>query len=355
MKTINGIKRNRKAWLFAGLLCLVVPGRAQQLLRAVNTAHWDIPPANYSGITPLGADSFAVIDDKSEADGFYVFHIGINKTTGEIEHVSRGGLKYDRTDVTDMVRRRNADCEDVVFVPRWNTVFIASEEEQEVKEYTLEGKLTGRRLAIPVQMGKDKITPNQGFEALSYNATTQRFWLTTESALPADGGETADGVRMVSFAESLQPDGQWAYRMEHAELKRGRYYAHGIPALVALDDGRLLVMERELTVPKGYLGARTVLKIFAVNPTETPSIGWDTRLAALTADSVLKKTLVCRFSTSLNLTRRSYANYEGMCLGPKLNDGRQTLILINDSQAGAGNALYHLKDYLKIILLPSDF
>ena len=53
----------------------------------------------------------------------------------------------------------------------------------------------------------------------------------------------------------------------------------------------------------------------------------------------------------MDIGQLNYANYEGMCLGPKLNDGRQTLILINDSQAGAGNSLYRLKDYIKIIIL----
>lgn len=355
MRRIKG-KRIVLATLWLALFqSATVKVGAQQLLSQVDMSRYAVPAANYSGITPLGADSFAVVDDKSEADGFYVFHIGIDKESGKIQYVRRGGFVYDRTDVTDMIRRRRADCEDVAYVEGSNTVFIASEEEQEVKEYTLDGRLTGRRLAVPEQMGKSKIAHNQGFEALSYNAKTQRFWLTTESALPADGGDSVDVVRMVSFSESLQPDRQWVYRMEPPELKRGLYYAHGIPAVTALDDGRLLVLERELTVPKGYIGARTVLKIYAVNPTKTPSVGWETRLAALTEDSVLKKTPVCRFTTSLNLTRRNYANYEGMCLGPKLNNGRQTLLLLNDSQAGAGNALYHLKDYLKIILLPSDF
>ena len=40
-----------------------------------------------------------------------------------------------------------------------------------------------------------------------------------------------------------------------------------------------------------------------------------------------------------------------MCLGRKLNDGRQTIILISDSQDGAGNIIYRLKDYLKVIVI----
>ena len=50
---------------------------------------------------------------------------------------------------------------------------------------------------------------------------------------------------------------------------------------------------------------------------------------------------------SMNLS-----NSEGMCLGPKLNDGRQTLILIADSQNGMGNWMYHIKDHIRIVILP---
>ena len=35
-------------------------------------SHWHITPANYSGITPLGGDRYAVVDDKSPTDGFHI-------------------------------------------------------------------------------------------------------------------------------------------------------------------------------------------------------------------------------------------------------------------------------------------
>ena len=58
----------------------------------------------------------------------------------------------------------------------------------------------------------------------------------------------------------------------------------------------------------------------------------------------LQKQLLTRFMTSaLNL-----ANFEGMCLGPKLADGRQTLILIADSQGGKSGLT---GEYLKVFLL----
>lgn len=338
------------------LLPALSPGvPAQEILRQTNMGRWGIPPANYSGITPLGADSFAVVDDKSAADGFYVFHIRMNLDNGVIEQVSRSALRADFSDLSTLLQRSHADCEDVAFVPSTRTVFINAEEDQKVREYTLQGIRTGRELAIPGQFAKKCIQSGYGFEALTYNAATHRFWLTTEAPLPADGGDSTGILRLQSFADDLRPAQQWAYRMDPAALKPGRYYAFGVPAMLALDDGRLLVMERELTVPNGYLGASTQIKIYIVEPAGGQAISVATDVRQLPSGKFLKKKLLCRFSTHLRAGQLNYGNYEGMCLGPTLRDGRQSLLLIADSQAGAGNAFYHLKDYLKVILLPPGF
>ena len=59
---------------------------------------------------------------------------------------------------------------------------------------------------------------------------------------------------------------------------------------------------------------------------------------------ILRKSLLCTFTTgALNL-----ANFEGMCLGPVLPDGRRTLVLIADSQKGSGGLT---NEYVKVILL----
>ena len=83
---------------------------AQEILKQQNLRRWGIPPANYSGITSLGADSFAVIDDKSETDGFYVFRIRMNSDDGTIESVSRSAFRGDRSDLSSLVQRSHADC-----------------------------------------------------------------------------------------------------------------------------------------------------------------------------------------------------------------------------------------------------
>jgi hypothetical protein len=112
-------------------------------------------------------------------------------------------------------------------------------------------------------------------------------------------------------------------------------YVFGVPALTALDDGRLLVLEREVYVPQGSLWdklqeAFTDIHIYVVDPAHDPA-------------GLLRKSLLCSFTTSaLNL-----ANFEGMCLGPVLPDGRRTLVLIADSQKGSGGLT---NEYVKVIL-----
>ena len=60
------------------------------------------------------------------------------------------------------------------------------------------------------------------------------------------------------------------------------------------------------------------------------------------------KQLLAQWRTSLTLTRRNIANYEGMCLGPKLKDGSRILVLVADSQDQYGGVL---KDWIKTIRL----
>ena len=43
-------------------------------------------------------------------------------------------------------------------------------------------------------------------------------------------------------------------------------------------------------------------------------------------------TIVTGWITVLGASESGIANYEGMCLGPKLPDGRQVIILCADSQ-----------------------
>ena len=293
-------------------------------------SRWHVTPGNYSGITPLGDNRYAVVDDKSSLDGFHIFNIDINPRNGKIKHVNASPLITQAAkDSAETVQRSRLDCEDIVYIAGSNTLFIAQEYGCAVMEYKLDGTPTGRRLALPSYFQLDNMQPNAGFEALAYNSYTQTFYLTTELPLKEDGNIQ----RIVCFDINLQPIGDIAYCMDAPELKSNvKYYARGIVAMTAMPNGNLLVMERELSIPTRYLGGKCRIKIYEI-----------------TENNPTVKHLLTSFTTHIN--RLNYANYEGMCLGPTLNNGRRTLLLINDSQARAGKGVFHLKDYIKILIL----
>lgn len=347
--------------LFALLLLFGIIADAQYVtvLPQQKLSKWNIAPANYSGITHISGNTYAVVDDKSEKDGFYLFNIDINPLDGKVMSVSRSAL---HGPLKPKPNAQLADCEDIVYCPSTNTLFITHEKKGEVVEYTIEGEQTGRLLNIPPYFSRKLQSRYGGFEALAYNQQKQTFWLTTENPLNTDktltfgDGRPHQPLRIVEFGNDLQPKAQWAYLMDAPLLKTdNKYYAHGVTAITSLPDGRLLVMERELSIPKNFFGSACEITIYAVTPWANTTLDSDTSLHQLGRNSFLPKQLVANFSTNLGINGLNYANYEGMCLGPKLSDGRQTILLINDSQAGSGNKLYTLKDYIKVIILPANF
>lgn len=327
------------------------------LLTQISLAIFSIMPGNYSGITHVDGNGYAIVDDKDKTDGFKLLTLDIDPENGALRDARM-------TEPSGMSQRRAAgkgmyrDCEGVAFFDHAKTVFVSGEEDQRIAEYTLEGEPTDRELAVPASMQRDKIAGNLGFEALTYNAQTHRFWTTMESTLLADGPRTAlnqkataNRLRLQSFGDDLRPATQLAYMMDlpTANGTQGTY-AHGVPSMVAMDDGRLIVMEREAYVTPSKLGSFCTIKLYEVDTREQYQISETTNLATLPREMFLKKTLLASFTTHLRLGKLNFANYEGMCLGPTLTDGRHTLILISDSQGGMGNALFHLKDYLKVVI-----
>ncbi len=338
MKNVTkAVKSAVRAFPAAVLLLFPVSSlRAQiELLPQQKMKKWDVPAGNYSGITPIGGNRYAVVSDKQEEDGFYEFEIVQNPETGKVERA-------------EMVCFHAAgsparDAEGITFFPDSSTVFISAEDDQKILEYGLDGVPTGRSLAVPDAFSLDSIYGNYGFEALGFSGETGLFWTCTENSLRSDGVlPTADNpvparLRLQSFGKDLLPAGEYPYLADRPRPgRRHKKIVAGVPEILPLGDGRLLVLEREVLVTSNNIGNRVDSRIYLFSP----------------GDSV--KTLQAAWSTRLNLTRRSIANYEGMCMGARLEDGRRTVLVVSDAQNGAGNALFRLKDYIRVGVLDGD-
>lgn len=310
----------------AGRLTVVRENRQQTFSK-------EIPAGNYSGITYIGNNRYALVNDKSATDGFVVFRIELDSVSGRILSVTDEGVRS--------AGSPNRDMEGVAFFMPDSTVFVSGEKDNRILEHTLDGRYTGRELAIPEEFRA--ATPNYGLESLTYNATTHRFWTITESTLPADGpqasyaGSVRNLLRLQSFGDDLQPACQYFYEMDEPEAHAvAAEYAMGVSGLCALDDGRLIVLEREFFVPKSKLGAFVNCKLYVVAP------------SAARPGEKLGKTELLTFKTKLTLFNYGLANYEGLCLGPKLADGNLVLLLVSDSQNRYKGVL---KDWFKTVVI----
>ncbi|MCR4603238.1 MAG: esterase-like activity of phytase family protein [Prevotella sp.] len=263
----------------------------------------EIPAGNYSGICALGDGRYAVVDDKAKEDGFYVFQLDIDTLQGRI--TGARNLGYHSSG------KKNRDMEGICYRPSSQTLFISGEADNEVYEYALDGKRTGKQLNVPAEFKRAR--RNQGLEALAYDTLSHQFFMTTELPLPGE-----ELLRIQTFDDDLQPVRQYQYKPDAAISRK---FYHGVSALCAMGDGRLLVLERQVRVPRLKLDAQTVIRIYEVRPT-------------VDGDTLLKKQLIAEFRTKLTLTGRKFANYEGMyALSP------HHLLLVADSQNQYKNVL----------------
>lgn len=323
--------------------------------RQSDLSRWGIPAGNYSGITWLGGNRYAIVSDKQKADGWHEVTIDINPESGNIENMTYVAPHF-QPSTTASVR----DAEGIVTFPVREdslTLFISAESDQQVVEVDMHGNPTGRRLDIPKETDASHIYGNYGFEALAYNPTVRRFWTVTENTLKADGpasgftDKVPARLRLLAFDNDMNYVAQYPYITDSPTVsKHPKLYAFGVPALTAMDDGSLLVLEREFYVSSRYLGSYVRNRLYRTEPLKSKPITFATDIALLQSSDFIPKTLLAEFKTTL-LGSPDLANYEGMCLGPKLPDGRQILLLMSDSQDNYGNSFYHLKDYIRVVTL----
>lgn len=276
------------------LLYLMVLWTSVIIAQKPQRFHKALPAGNYSGITALGNNRYAVVSDKSETEGFFILHIETDSAKGCITSLENEGFQSSGLP--------NRDVEGICYRPTTNTVFISGEKDNEVYEYTLDGKRTGQRLEMPDIF--KKAGHNYGLESLTYDRKRHLFYTTSERVLKGDSL-----LRIQSFSDNLKPGFCYYYKPDEPISKKHFY---GVSELCALEDGRLLVLERQIHVPKLKLGASTIIRIYETTPTDKP---------------ILEKRLVKEFRTRLSLTSRKFANYEGLC---EIQGNR--LLLIADSQ-----------------------
>ena len=345
-----------------------------------------VAAGNYSGIAHLHDDIYAVVSDKSDSALYFNFRIQVNPKTGELEQVENLGFT-ERTDGTLndgkpwLGLEKGFDHEAIVKVSD-STLVIASEGYCRLKEYPiLPISADAAKVGYPQNLWESRwpssdFYSNYNFESLAFDSIRQYLWTIPESTLRKDGqpatpqngltnqlrlmrlnwGKMKEDSNKKEYSEqvSSKKDSRYmttyAYQMDQPSThKKADIYVMGVSELCALPDGQLLVLEREAFIPKIKIGAFCKCKLYLVNPLNSENISMKEKFSSDTP--FLKKKLLTEWKTSLSLSKRSFANYEGMCLGPKLEDGSQVVILLSDSQDQYAGVL---KDWFKTIVIRKE-
>ena len=345
-----------------------------------------VAAGNYSGIAHLHDDIYAVVSDKSDSALYFNFRIQVNPKTGELEQVENLGFT-ERTDGTLndgkpwQGQEKGFDHEAVVKVSD-STLVIASEGYCRLKEYPIlptsadTAKVGYQQNLWESRWPSADFYPNYNFESLAFDSVRQYLWTIPESTLRKDGqpatpqnglanqlrlmrldwGKMKENRNKEEYSEqvSSKKDSRYmtpyAYQMDQPSThKKADIYVMGVSELCALPDGQLLVLEREAFIPNIKIGAFCKCKLYLVNPLNSENFSMKENISSDTP--FLKKKLLTEWKTSLSLSKRSFANYEGMCLGPMLEDGSQVVILLSDSQDQYAGVL---KDWFKTIVIRKE-
>ncbi len=342
-----------------------------------------VAAGNYSGIAHLHDDIYAVVSDKSDSALYFNFRILVNPKTGELEQVENLGFT-ERTDGTLndgkpwLGQEKGFDHEAIVKVSD-STLVIASEGYFRLKEYPIlhvsadAAKVGFSQNLWESRWSSSDFYPNYNFESLAFDSIRLYLWTIPECTLHKDGQPAtpqnglANQLRLMRFdwgkmkenrnkeeyskQVSSKKDSRYmttyAYQMDQPSThKKADIYVMGVSELCALPDGQLLVLEREAFIPKIKIGAFCKCKLYLINPLNSEEFSMNEKFSSDTP--FLKKRLLTEWKTGLSLSKRSFANYEGMCLGPKLKDGSQIIILLSDSQDQYAGVL---KDWFKTIVI----
>lgn len=345
-----------------------------------------VAAGNYSGIAHLHDDIYAVVSDKSDSALYFNFRILVNPKTGELEQVENLGFT-ERTDGTLndgkpwLGQEKGFDHEAIVKVSD-STLVIASEGYCRLKEYPIlpisadAAKVGYQQNLWESRWASSEFYPNYNFESLAFDSVHQYLWTIPESTLRKDGqpatpqnglanrlrlmrldwGKMKENRNKEEYSEqvSSKKDSRYmtpyAYQMDQPSThKKADIYVMGVSELCALPDGQLLVLEREAFIPKIKIGAFCKCKLYLINPLNSEEFSMKENFSSDTP--FLKNRLLTEWKTGLSLSKRSFANYEGMCLGPKLEDGSQVVILLSDSQDQYAGVL---KDWFKMIVIRKE-
>jgi hypothetical protein len=221
-----------------------------------------------------------------------------------------------------------------------------AQRESRILQLSKDGLVSGQRVATPEALVPEAgavstrgARSNRGFEGAAVSPSGRFLYAILEESLRQDGPaasfEQGADVRLVRWdLRSAAPPLEFVYRTEPLAPRPPPGVAgqgnNGVSDLVALDERRLLALERAYVVPAGGAGTNTI-RVFEVDvpaqpPPETATLPRVSKRLVLDLNDVMQQ---------LEPGLRSLDNFEGMTLGPRLPSGARSLLLVSDDNFSA--------------------
>ncbi|MBA2513723.1 MAG: esterase-like activity of phytase family protein [Solirubrobacterales bacterium] len=287
---------------------------------------------------------YAVSDDPSQFQPARFYTVGLDLNDGRL---TDGDVRFE--DVTTLLAPGgqpyapfSLDPEGLALTKDRQLVFTSeglpnSLIDPFVRRYSLNGSFLGSLpLPQPFLASADRssgVRPNLGFESAGVPKNGRFVFTATENALYQDGppATIANGSPARILRHNLQTgrlDRQWVYETDavaQPPVPATRFSVNGLVELLPLNNEFLIAMERSFSV--GAPGTGNSIKLYKVALPGATNVDGADSLQELRRVRPAQKTLLM----DLDDLGIPLDNVEGLTFGPRLADGRQSVVLVSDN------------------------
>lgn len=172
---------------------------------------------------------------------------------------------------------------------------------------------------------------NGVFEGLSFANNFKTVFVSVEEPLYEDGPraglkDTSAWIRIIKYdVKTRKPVAQYGYQIDpvaYAPSPLDAFKVNGVSEILAINDHQLLVMERSFSA-----GSKaSTIKVYLAELKGAQDISGHNSISSVSFQAVQKKLLL-----NMDVLGIHIDNIEGLTFGPKLSNGKQSLIFVSDN------------------------
>ena len=297
------------------------------------------PVGGLSGIDYKN-DQFYLVSDQAANPRIYTAQIIIENR--KIDSIYLTNLI--RVDKTEIAPDAVLDLEAIRFDESSKSFIISSEglidegKDPGIYELSVDGNIQ-KSYSIPKPFrteGEQRPRNNGVFEGLTQSYDGKGYWVATELPLIKDGAKpklypTRSHIRFTKFDKKTgEAVRQFVYKLDGISKLPINYFAiNGVTEILQYAEDKFLVLERAYSA--GYGSKGNTVKIFNVDASKATNTINFQNLKGSDYEMAGKEVVFNFNSVKDQLTDGIIDNIEGMCFGPQLENGKNSLILVSDN------------------------